>query len=174
MTKLSTLSLVPETLFLLGKLLLLSPTSSFGRNTRFSYFPGHFRSSSVHHIRDVYILSPVGFHTYSYRVFMYNEFEPIKNFDAGAPFASGMELLKFYSFDTVDVSRLRPRHLTTLHPLTMLHPLTRWAATSAPSSALASSSTSASPSSCTSSTPDVAEGWRRRGWGRCAGGGGGA
>jgi len=50
----------------------------------------------VHHI---------GFHTYSYRVFMYNEFEPIKNFDAGAPFASGMELLKFYSFDTVDVAR---------------------------------------------------------------------
>ena len=78
MTKLSTLyALVPETLsLLLGKLLLLSPTSSFGRNTRFSYFPGHFRSSSVHHIRDVYILSPVGFHTYSYRVFMYNEFEP--------------------------------------------------------------------------------------------------
>lgn len=119
----------------------------------------------VHHI---------GFHTYSYRVFMYNEFHTIKQFDAGAPFASGMELLKFYSFDTVDVSRPRPRHLTTLHPLTMLHPLTRWAATSAPSSASASSSTSASPSSCTSSTPDVAEGWRRRGWGGCAGGRGGA
>ena len=119
----------------------------------------------VHHI---------GFHTYSYRVFMYNEFHTIKQFDAGAPFASGMELLKFYSFDTVDVRRPRPRHLTTLHPLTMLHPLTRWAATSAPSSASASSSTSASPSSCTSSTPDVAEGWRRRGWGGCAGGRGGA
>ena len=102
----------------------------------------------VHHI---------GFHTYSYRVFMYNEFHTIKQFDAGAPFASGMELLKFYSFDTVDVSRLRPRHLTTLHPLTMLHPLTRWAATSAPSSASVSSSTSALLSSCTSSTPDVAE-----------------
>ena len=68
----------------------------------------------VHHI---------GFHTYSYRIFMYNEFEPIKNFEAGAPFASGTELLKFYSFDTVDVSRPPPRHLTTLHPLPCYIPL---------------------------------------------------
>ena len=59
----------------------------------------------VHHI---------GFHTYSYRVFMYNEFHTIKQFDAGAPFASGMELLKFYSFDTVDVSRPPPQHHTPL------------------------------------------------------------
>jgi len=50
----------------------------------------------VHHI---------AFHTYSYRVFMYNEFEPIKQFDQGAPFASGEELLKFYSFENVDVGR---------------------------------------------------------------------
>jgi len=50
----------------------------------------------VHHI---------GFHTYSYRVFMYNEFHTIEKFDAGAPFANGMDLLKFYSFDTVDVGR---------------------------------------------------------------------
>jgi hypothetical protein len=55
----------------------------------------------VHHI---------GFHTYSYRVFMYNEFHTIEKFDAGAPFANGMDLLKFYSFDTVDVGRPRRRH----------------------------------------------------------------
>ncbi|EOD34886.1 hypothetical protein EMIHUDRAFT_363297 [Emiliania huxleyi CCMP1516] len=47
----------------------------------------------------------IGFHSYSYRVFMYNEFEPIKEFDDSAPFASGHELLKFYSFDKVDVGR---------------------------------------------------------------------
>lgn len=45
----------------------------------------------------------IGFHTYSYRVFMYNEFEPIDHFDAGAPFASGDELLRFYDFENVDV-----------------------------------------------------------------------
>jgi ABC-type multidrug transport system ATPase subunit len=47
----------------------------------------------------------IGFHTYSYRVFMYNEFEPIAAFDDGAPFASGAELLDFYSFSNVNVGR---------------------------------------------------------------------
>merc|ERR1712226_1445600 len=50
----------------------------------------------VHHI---------GFHTYSYRVFMYNEFRDIGTFDPGAPFASGKELLDFYSFGSVDIGR---------------------------------------------------------------------
>ena len=133
----------------------------------------------VHHI---------GFHTYSYRVFMYNEFHTIEKFDDGAPFKGGMDLLKFYSFDTVDVGRPRPPHLIPsprqaspdhcciplpcyIHPLTVPHPLTmllypraRWAATSAPSSAGASSSRSASPSSYASSTPDVAEGCKKGWW----------
>ena len=133
----------------------------------------------VHHI---------GFHTYSYRVFMYNEFHTIEKFDDGAPFKGGMDLLKFYSFDTVDVGRPRPPHLIPsprqaspdhcciplpcyIHPLTVPHPLTmllypraRWAATSAPSSAGASSSRSASPSSYASSTPDVAEGYKKGWW----------
>jgi len=50
----------------------------------------------VHHI---------GFHTYSYRVFMYNEFHSIKHFEDDAPFSNGMELLRFYSFENVDVGR---------------------------------------------------------------------
>ena len=50
----------------------------------------------------------IGFHTYSYRVFMYNEFHTIEKFDDGAPFKDGPELLEFYSFDTVDVGRPRP------------------------------------------------------------------
>ena len=53
----------------------------------------------------------IGFHTYSYRVFMYNEFHTIEKFDDGAPFKDGPELLEFYSFDTVDVGRPRPPRL---------------------------------------------------------------
>lgn len=47
----------------------------------------------------------IGFHTYSYRVFMYNEFHTIDKFDDSAPFTSGTELLKFYSMENVDVGR---------------------------------------------------------------------
>jgi len=56
--------------------------------------PGYF--IWVHHL---------GFHTYSYRVFMYNEFKSIDRFDPPSPFPSGKELLEFYSFENVNVGR---------------------------------------------------------------------
>jgi hypothetical protein len=122
----------------------------------------------VHHI---------GFHTYSYRVFMYNEFHTIEKFDAGAPFANGMDLLKFYSFDTVDVGRPRRRHhiaspcLTPLpcyipllggprprRPRRLRHLLPRLLR---PRPVLLPHWTS------------LRELWRRKGWRRCAGARGG-
>mmetsp|Transcript_3510 Transcript_3510/g.7377 ORF Transcript_3510/g.7377 Transcript_3510/m.7377 type:complete len:602 (-) Transcript_3510:491-2296(-) len=44
----------------------------------------------------------LGFHTYSYRIFMWNEFHSIANFTGNSPFSSGEELLKFYSMDDAD------------------------------------------------------------------------
>eukprot|EP00964_Phaeocystis_antarctica_P165214 scaffold144845_cov157-Phaeocystis_antarctica.AAC.2 len=56
---------------------------------------------------------------------------PSRQHAAAAPLVywhTVVELRKFYSFDTVDMSRPPPRHLTTPQPLTaltMLHSLTR-------------------------------------------------
>mmetsp|Transcript_73396 Transcript_73396/g.220515 ORF Transcript_73396/g.220515 Transcript_73396/m.220515 type:complete len:243 (+) Transcript_73396:1402-2130(+) len=47
----------------------------------------------------------LGFHTYSYRVFMWNEFHLIEAFDDGAPFRSGADLLDFYSLTDVKPAR---------------------------------------------------------------------
>uniref|UniRef100_A0A7S4HE97 ABC transporter domain-containing protein n=1 Tax=Prymnesium polylepis TaxID=72548 RepID=A0A7S4HE97_9EUKA len=47
----------------------------------------------------------LGFHTYSYRVFMWNEFHSIEAFDDGAPFRSGADLLDFYSLTDVKPAR---------------------------------------------------------------------
>lgn len=44
----------------------------------------------------------IGFHTYSFRTFMYNEFHPIKNFDSQL-YADGDAVLKFYDMDNVNV-----------------------------------------------------------------------
>ena len=71
MTKISTLSTLSSKLlsllgnfsiiyvfnFLFSYLFFNTPSSYGSRNTRFRYFPGHFRCSSVHLIQDVYIFS---------------------------------------------------------------------------------------------------------------------
>jgi len=46
----------------------------------------------------------VAFHTYSFRVFMFNEFDPIDTFDTQI-FPSGEAVLEFYSMENVDVGR---------------------------------------------------------------------
>jgi len=40
----------------------------------------------------------IGFHTYSFEGFMYNEFEPIQSFNSNQ-YSSGLQVLKFYSMD---------------------------------------------------------------------------
>ena len=45
----------------------------------------------------------VAFHSYTFRIFMHNEFNPINNLDC-KPFCDGEEVLRFYDMGDVDVA----------------------------------------------------------------------
>mmetsp|Transcript_13847 Transcript_13847/g.19217 ORF Transcript_13847/g.19217 Transcript_13847/m.19217 type:complete len:122 (-) Transcript_13847:275-640(-) len=46
----------------------------------------------------------IAFHTYSFRVFMYNEFDSVDSFDSEL-FPTGQSVLHFYSMEDVDIGR---------------------------------------------------------------------
>ena len=45
----------------------------------------------------------IAFHSYTFRIFMHNEFNPINNLDC-KPFCDGEEVLRFYDMGDVDVA----------------------------------------------------------------------
>ena len=45
----------------------------------------------------------IAFHSYTFRIFMHNEFNPINNLNC-KPFCDGEEVLRFYDMGDVDVA----------------------------------------------------------------------